>query len=162
MREYTPTELADIAAKSQKKVRENIQAWLGWLGRRMAFLWRGRRQRKWATLCPLPTWPSGGSRYSLLYRSDYSSLQVVLVQWGGNLPGHVWVWKFIEEVQQSLRKLGMKQTIHTPVFEGPDHATFTAEMKVKYSSLPPASDMGHWHSCCVQSWNRYLWCWAIH
>ena len=45
---------------------------------------------------------------------------------GGNLPGPVQHWKSIEEVQQILRDLGMRQAIYTPVFEGPELATFTA------------------------------------
>lgn len=38
----------------------------------------------------------------------------------GSLPGHVGPWKLIEEVQQILRELGMRQVVYTPVFEGPD------------------------------------------
>lgn len=48
-----------------------------------------------------------------------------------DLPGHVVTWKSMEEVQQILRKLGRRQAIYTPVFEGPAQATFTAGVKAK-------------------------------
>lgn len=37
----------------------------------------------------------------------------------------------IEEVQQIIREMGMRQAMYAPVFEGRDRATFTIGMKAK-------------------------------
>lgn len=42
----------------------------------------------------------------------------------------------MEEVQQILRELRMRQAIYDPVFEGPDLATLTAGMKAKFFTIP--------------------------
>lgn len=43
--------------------------------------------------------------------------------------GHEGPGKSIEEVQQILKKLGMRQAIYTPVFESSGQVTFNAEIK---------------------------------
>ena len=43
---------------------------------------------------------------------------------------------------QILRELGMRQAIYTPVFEGPDWATFTAGMKAKILQSTPMNWYG--------------------
>ena len=104
------------------------------------------------TPCPpaAPEWPwevsKGDSVDSLPCRLGYSSLQGVWPN-EGELPGHWRPWKSIEEVQQIVRELGMRQAIHAPVFEIPDPVTFTAGMKAKIlqSSLVPV--MGCWYPC---------------
>lgn len=80
-------------------------------------------------------WLSGGSKYSLPYKSDYSSLQGGLAN-EGNLRRPVSPWKSIEEVQQILSDLGMKQANYTP--EDPDQATFIAQMKAKILLTAPS------------------------
>lgn len=51
-------------------------------------------------------------------------------------------WKSIEEVQQILRELGMRQMIYTPVFEVPDWATFTAGMEANTLQSEPRTWYG--------------------
>ena len=43
----------------------------------------------------------------------------------------------MEEAHQTLRHLGMRQTISTPVFEDSDLATFTAGIEVKILESTP-------------------------
>lgn len=59
-----------------------------------------------------------------------------------HLPGQVRPWKSVKDIQQNLRELRMRQVSCVPIFKGPDPDTFTAGMKLKFSSSPPASDMG--------------------
>lgn len=81
----------------------------------------------------------------------------------GNLPGHVGTWKPIQEIQQILRELGMRQTIYAPAFKGPDPVTFTAEVKAKIFQVYPQhllQDAGIHAEPSHRT--RCLWCWAIH
>lgn len=48
----------------------------------------------------------------------------------------------IEEVQQIIREMGMRQAICAPVFEGPDRATFTAGIKTKVLQSSPSTCYG--------------------
>lgn len=80
---------------------------------------------------------------------------------GGNLPGPVQPWKSIEEVQQILRDLGMRQAICTPVFEGPELAIFTTGILVKILQ-PQYLLWGAGIHAKPSRGRRHLWCWAIH
>ena len=62
-----------------------------------------------------------------------------------DLPGHMGPWKSIEEMQQILRELGMRQAICTPVFEGPVQGTFTTGVKAKILQSVPSS----WHGTLI-------------
>lgn len=56
----------------------------------------------------------------------------------GDFPGHMKPWESIQEMQQLLRELGMRQAIYAPLFESLDQAAFTAGMKAKIlQSAPP-------------------------
>ena len=68
-----------------------------------------------------------------------------------------------EEAQQTLRHLGMRQTISTPVFEDSDLATFTAGIEVKILESTPQYLVWDAGIQAKSSWGRrHIWCWAIH
>lgn len=52
----------------------------------------------------------------------------------GFLSGHMGPYKSIEEVQQILKELGMRQATYAPVFESPDRVTFTVRMQLLWDT----------------------------
>lgn len=52
---------------------------------------------------------------------------------------HAGPWKSTKELQLILRELGMRQTIYTLDFEGPNLTTFTAGVKANILHSVPAS-----------------------
>lgn len=69
-------------------------------------------------------------------------------------------WKSIEEAEQILRELGMKQAIYTHVSEGPDQTTFTVGMKAKDSRPPPSPGMRYWYPYSAQLWGKTFMIWG--
>lgn len=126
----------------------------------MAFL--RRRQRRTAshhTLCPpAPVW-HGGSRDSLPYWLDYSSLQ------GARRPviKDMWPSKSIDEVQQTLRELGLRQTTYFPVFESFFVLHSLQGWKLSLQ-LIPALVWGTDIPCWAQLWDKIfmtaIHCWS--
>ena len=70
----------------------------------------------------------------------------------GYLPGYMGPWKSIEDVQQILRELGMRQAIYIPVFEDPNGATLTARMKYKILQLAPST----WYGTLISTLNPVI------
>lgn len=64
------------------------------------------------------------------YRLDHSSLQEA---WSneGHFSGYVGLWKSIENVQQILRELGMRQAFYALIFEDSDRTMVSTGMKAK-------------------------------
>ena len=116
MREYTPAELIDIATKfpgkGQGRYPGLVSAAVGYACDGISLTGReGEKMSSSGRSCML-LGCVGSSRNSLPCRLDYSSCRE---PWPNeeDLPGHVRHWKSIEEVQQVLRELGMRQAFYT-------------------------------------------------
>lgn len=148
MREHTPLELVDRAAKFQQKARESIQAWLMWLydmGANGISVTRQEAEKMSTITTCLPSCSTcmalgGGGGFKVL--TPYTCIILAYREaWPneGDLPGQAEHWKFIEEVQQILRDLEMECS---PVFEGPNQVTFTAGINTKIIWSAPSTAYG--------------------
>ena len=121
MREYTLTELIDIATKLQQKARESIQAWLVWLwdmgGNGISLTSQEVEKMSNITIQPALWQSLHGTRG---FQGTHSLINWIIVScsvaWPneGNLPGYVGPWKSIKEVEQILKELGMRLAIYAP------------------------------------------------
>lgn len=136
-RPYTATELMDLVQRFRQKPRESVPAWLLrlWDSGAESVLVNGPEIAKLATMTVHPA-----LRQRLYVGNQYRDENHSILEWlmaacrmvwpnQSDIPLHTGMWSSMEDLQNYIRELGVREAIYEDTFDGPDMVKFSAGMR---------------------------------
>lgn len=136
-RPYTPTELMDLVQRFRQRPRESVPAWLLrlWDSGADSVLVSGPEVSKLATITVHPA-----LRQRLYAGTQFPEENHSIVEWimaacrmvwtnKTDMPVNTGMWSSMEDLQNYIRELGMREAIYEDTFDSPDMVKFSAGMR---------------------------------